>query len=233
MHAARDEPRDVRHVDDHRCADVPGNLRDARKVDHARVRARADHDHLRLVLVREPLELLVVDPLVVFADAVRHDCVELSGEIQRMAVRQVAAVREVHAEHRVARLQQREIDSHVGLRAGVRLDVHVFRAKQLFRTRDCERLRDIDELAAAVVALPGITLRVLVRHHRAGGFEHGGADEVFRRNQLEPFGLAVDFVPDRIRDLDVGFSERALHREQQRGRHRAKLYYGLKAPMSP
>ena len=43
--------------------------------------------------------------------------VELAGEVERVAVREVAAVREVHAEHGVARLQQREVDRHVGLRA--------------------------------------------------------------------------------------------------------------------
>ena len=48
-----------------------------------------------------------------------------------MAVRQVAAVREVHAEDRVARLEQREVDRHVRLRARVRLHVGVLGAEQL------------------------------------------------------------------------------------------------------
>ena len=52
-----------------------------------------------------------------------------------MAVRQVAAVREVHAEHRVARLEQREVDRHVGLRARVRLHVGVLGAEQRLRAR--------------------------------------------------------------------------------------------------
>ena len=73
MHAGRDKAGDVRHVGDHRRADSLGDCADAREIDDARVGARADHDHLRLVLVGEPLELVVVDPLVVFADAVRHD----------------------------------------------------------------------------------------------------------------------------------------------------------------
>ena len=102
----------------------------AKSID-ARVGAGADHDHLRLVLVREALELVVVDPLVVFADAVRDDVVELAGEVQRMAVREVAAVREVHAEDGVAGLEQREVDGHVRLRAGVRLHVGVLGAEQL------------------------------------------------------------------------------------------------------
>ena len=140
---------------------------DAREVDDARVGARADHDHLRLVLVREPLELVVVDPLVVLADAVGDDRVELAGEVERVAVRQVAAVREVHAEHGVAGLEQREVHRHVRLRAGVRLHVGVLGAEQLLRARDGERLGDVDELAAAVVALARVSFGVLVGQDRA------------------------------------------------------------------
>ena len=105
------------------------------------------------MLVGEPLELVVVDPLVVLAHAVRDDRVELAGEVERMAVGQVAAVRQVHAEHGVARLQQRQVDRHVGLRARVRLHVGVLGAEQRLRARDRRALGDVDELAAAVVAL--------------------------------------------------------------------------------
>ena len=67
MHLRGDEPGDVRHVGDHRRADVAPDLADALEVDDPRIGAGADHDHLRLVLVREPLELVVVDALVVSA----------------------------------------------------------------------------------------------------------------------------------------------------------------------
>ena len=51
-----------------------------------------------LVLVGEPRQLVVVEPLVVLAHAVGHDLVELAREVERMAVREVPAVGEVHAE---------------------------------------------------------------------------------------------------------------------------------------
>ena len=76
-----------------------------------------------------------------WADAVGHDRVELAGEIERVAVREVAAVRQVHAEHRVARLQQRHVDRHVRLRAGVRLHVDVVGAEQRLGARDGQRAR--------------------------------------------------------------------------------------------
>ena len=106
-------------------------------------------------------------------------------------MRQVAAVREVHAEHGVARLEQRHVDRHVRLRAGMRLHVDVVGAEQRLGARDGGALGDVDELAAAVVALARIALGVLVGQHRAGGFEHGAADEVLGGDQLEAVVLAL------------------------------------------
>ena len=131
--------------------------------------------------------------------AVRDDRVELAGEIQRVAVRQVAAVREVHAEHGVARLEQREVHRHVGLRAGVRLHVGVLGAEERLGARDRRALDDVDELAAAVVAPARIAFGVLVGEDRAGGLEHGAADEVLRRDQLEAAVLALQLVADAPR----------------------------------
>jgi hypothetical protein len=47
-------------------------------------------------------------------------------------VRQVAAVRQVHAEDRVARLQRGQVHGHVRLRAGVGLHVGVLAPKSAF-----------------------------------------------------------------------------------------------------
>jgi hypothetical protein len=73
-------------------------------------------------------------------------------------------------------------------------------------------LHDVDELAAAVVALAGIAFGVLVRQDRAGGFEHGRAHEVFRRDQLEAAVLPVQFVAQRGGDLGIGLGECPPHR---------------------
>ena len=70
-----------------------------------------------------------------------------------MAVRQVAAVREAHAENRVAGLQHGHVDGHIRLRAGVRLHVHVLGAEKLLRAVDRELLGVVHEFAAAVIAL--------------------------------------------------------------------------------
>ena len=90
----------------------------------------------------------------------------------------MAAVREREPHDRVGRLQQRVVDRGVGLRARVRLDVGVLGAEQRLRAIDRELLDHVDELAAAVVALAGIALGVLVGQHAALTFQDGLGHEV-------------------------------------------------------
>ena len=118
---------------------------------------------LRPVLAREGAHLVLVDDAGLAGDAVVDDRVEPAREVDLQAVGQVAAVVEPQREHRVARLEEPEVDGHVRLRARVRLDVRVLGAEQLLRAVDRELLDLVDELAAAVVAAPGIALGVLVR----------------------------------------------------------------------
>ncbi len=98
----------------------------------------------------------------------------------------------------------RQVDGHVGLGAGVGLDVGVLGAEELLGPVDGQGLDDVDVLAAAVVALAGVALGVLVGHHRA----HGGQDrlrhEVLRGDQLEALVLAAPLVLEGVRDLGVG-----------------------------
>ena len=117
MNAGGDEARDMRHVGEHCGANTIGRRTNSGEVDHARIGARSDDDHLRATLGGQPIELLVINPLVVLANAVRDDRVQLTREVERVAVGQVSAVREVHAKHGVARLEQRHVDRHVRLRA--------------------------------------------------------------------------------------------------------------------
>ena len=79
-----------------------------------------------------------------------------------------------HAEDRVAGLQRREEDRLVGLRARVRLHVGDLRVEQLLRAVDRELLGDVDEFAAAVVALARVAFGVLVGELRALRGQHRG-----------------------------------------------------------
>ena len=63
----------------------------------------------------------------------------------------------------------------VGLRAGVGLHVGVLGAEQLLHAVDGQLLGDVDELAAAVVALARVALGVLVGELGALRRHHGRA----------------------------------------------------------
>ena len=170
----------------------------AAKSSDARIGAAARDDHLRLVLFGQAREFVVIDALVVLAHAVGHDLVGLAGKIQRMAVRQVAAVRQIHAEDGVAGLQHGGVGGLIGLRAGVRLDVGVLGAEELLGAVARQVLDDVGELAAAVVALAGIAFGVLVGEDAAGGFEDRLGGEVLAGDQFEARILALGFLLNRV-----------------------------------
>jgi hypothetical protein len=136
----RNQSGDVGHVHDHLRADCLGDDGDAGEVDHTRIRARAHHDHLRRVLMRAAFELVVVDALVVLANAVGDDRVQLAGEVQRVAVREVAAMGQIHAEDRVAGVDDRQVHRHVRLCARMRLHVGVVGAEERLGAGDGQRL---------------------------------------------------------------------------------------------
>ena len=159
--AGGDQAGVVRHVDHEAGADVLGHLGEALEVDAQAVRRRAGDDQLGPVLVGQALHRVVVD-LLGRRQAVAHHLEPLAAHVERHAVGQVAAFGQAHAHDGVAGLEQAEEHGLVGLRAGVRLHVGVAGAEQLLDAVDGQLLDDVDELAAAVVALAGIALGVLV-----------------------------------------------------------------------
>src|SRR4051794_33627368 len=101
MKPGGDRPRDVRDVRHDARADRARYRAYALEVYHARVGRRAADYHARVMLLRETFKFVVVYLLGLARDAVLDDLVTEAGEVQRVAVREVAAVREVHAENRV------------------------------------------------------------------------------------------------------------------------------------
>ena len=125
---------------------------------------------------------------------------------------------EVEAHESVAGLKQRQKHRLVHLAAGVRLHVGEVRAEQLLGALDRERLGDVHELAAAVVALARIALGVFVGHHRALRLEHGARHDVLRGDQLDLVLLATELLRDRVGDLRIRFGERRGEEGIFRGR---------------
>ena len=155
----------------------------------------------------EPPHFVEVDETGLAVDAVADDVVELAGEVDLEPVREVAAVVEPHRKNRVARLQAAEVDAHVRLGARVRLHVRVLGAEERLRPVDRELLDLVDDLAATVVAAPGVALGVLVRRDAPDRLEHGRPGEVLRSDQLDRAPLALELAPDQLDEVRIDVRE--------------------------
>src|SRR3954451_23569098 len=210
MQPGRNESGDVRDVGHHQRAALVANLADPFEVDDARIRRRAADHEPRLVLLGQPLHLVVVDQLIVLFDVIR-DHVEVASRVrQRMTVREMAAVRQVHPHDRVAGLEDGEVNRHVCLRAGVRLHVGVLGAEEFLGAIDGDVLDDVRRPASSVIPLPRISLGIFVREDGAHRGEHGARDVILRGDELERVVLPVGFKRDGIGDLAVDVRKRAL-----------------------
>ena len=196
MHSGGNQAGDMRHVDHHHRPDLIGDLPKGLKIDGAGVGAGADDDQLGLMFPRQPFHFIVIDGSGFLFDPIGNDIEKLAGEIDRRTVGQMPAVGQVHAEHRIARLTDREIDRHVRLGAGMGLDVGMLGAEKLLGAVDRQLFGHIDELAAAVIALPGISLGVFVGQNRTLGLENPLADEILRRDEFQAVFLPLGFPTD-------------------------------------
>ena len=115
----------------------------------------------------------------------------------------MAAGGEIQPHEDVARLQQREKHALIGLGAGIRLHIGEAAGEQLAGALDRELFRDVDELAAAVIAPAGIAFGVFVGEHRALRLQNGAGDDVFGGDQLDFVALAAELQLDRARDFGV------------------------------
>ena len=129
MQFRRDEARDVGHVHHQERPDLLADLGELGEVEEPRVGACTRNDQPRLVLAGLLHEVVEVDPVVFFPDAVAGDLEVLAGEVQPHPVGEVAAVGEVEAEDGVAGVEGGEEHAHVRLRPGVGLHVGVLGAE--------------------------------------------------------------------------------------------------------
>ena len=114
------------------------------------------------MLAGELGHLIHIDQVVVARNPICDNVVQLAREVQPHSVREVSAAVKRKPEDGVARLEQCMHDRGVGLRTGVRLHVRELRAEQELDSIDRHLLDDVDVLAAAVVAPPGVTLGILI-----------------------------------------------------------------------
>ena len=208
VNPAGDQSGEVGHVDEKARTDRVRDLAHAAEIDHPRIGRAARDQHFGPVLVRELLDVIVVDAMIVAAHAIGHDLEPLARHVDRRAVGQVAAGGEIEPHEGIAGLHQRHEGRRIGGGAGMRLHVCEFTSEKPGNPFNREVFRDIHVLAAAVVALARQALGILVGEDGALGFEHRAADDIFRRNQLDLIALATEFEADGLGDLRIGLPQR-------------------------
>ena len=89
----------------------------------------------------------------------------------------------------------------------MRLHIGELAAEQFGHPLDRQPLGDIDELAAAVIALARQAFGIFVGEHRALRFQHGARDDVLRGDQLDLVALAAEFKLDGFGDLGIDLAQ--------------------------
>ena len=181
---------DVGHIHHQQRAVVMGNLSDPLEVNGTGIGRSTGHHQLRLYLGHLLGHLVIVDEALV-VDAVGNEVIVLAGHIHGAAVGQMTALAQIHAHHRVAQIQQAKVNGHIRLSTAVGLYIGIGCTKELLCPVDGDLLHLIDVHAAAVVALSGIALGILVGEDAAHGRHDGRRYNVLAGNELNVLALAV------------------------------------------
>ena len=171
-----------------------GHFPELGEVNDAGIGAGTGNDELGLAFLCHGEKLIIVDALRLVVETVGDDVKVLAGDVHRAAVAEMAAVSQVHAQNRVAGLDQGEEGRQIGIGTGVGLNVGVLAAKELAGPFPGDLLRDIHGVAAAVVPLAGIALGVLVGQAGAHGQHDSFADDILGRDQLNIAPLPGKFL---------------------------------------
>src|SRR5690606_28521125 len=103
------------HVHDEVGANLVRDVAETLPIHHAGISGEARHDQLRLVLVGQSLDLVVVDLAGFSVQTILDGIVHTAGKADGSTVGQVTTVGQAHTQHGVARLQQRHVHRRVGL----------------------------------------------------------------------------------------------------------------------
>ena len=96
----------------------------------------------------------------------------------------------------------------IRLRPGMWLDIGEAAIEEPLRALDREPLRDIHELAPAIVAPPGIALSVFVGQHRTLRLQYRTRDDILAGDQLDLRLLSVKLAGNGRGQFRVGNRER-------------------------
>ena len=212
VNACGNQTGDVRHVYHQICAHRLCDLGQALEVDDAGICACAGNDQFRLDFLCQSLGTVVVDVLVI-AQLIGNEVEVLAGDVDRRTVGQVTAVRQAHAHYGIARLEQCKVYGGVCLCAGVGLYIGILCAEQLAGTLNGDFLNHVNIFAAAVVALVGQTLCVLVGEGRTHRCHNCRRNQVLAGDQLQVAALATQLLIHCLSNfrVELGYKTNGVH----------------------
>ena len=111
----RDQTSVVSHVNKQQRTDFIGDLSKFSVLDLAWVRTRAGDNHLWLVFPSHLGDLIEVEAMRFFVDAVMNEVVQLAREVQVHAVSQVTAMSKTQSHDRIARFNGSQVNRLIGL----------------------------------------------------------------------------------------------------------------------
>ena len=197
---------DMRHINHKIRADLIRDLPEFLKINDSGICACAGDDHLRLMLLRQSPNFLIIDQHVLFTDVVRYDLKPFPRHVDGTAMRQMAAIRKTHPQNLVSRLQHCKKHGHIRLCAGVRLHVRMLGAKQLFGALNSKIFYNINVFATAVITFSRISFCVFVCQRAAHRLHDRFTDKIFRSDQFDLIPLPGKFLFDRVGDFRIRFS---------------------------
>src|ERR1700736_2653420 len=97
MRAPSDEAGEVGHIDHEISANFVGDHAHAGEVEQAWIGAAAGYDDLWLLALRGGFAFVVINGFSVFANLIALDSVDFPGEVELVAVGEMAAVGQIEA----------------------------------------------------------------------------------------------------------------------------------------
>ena len=168
-----------------------GYLTHALVVPLAAVCRTASDYHLGLVLVGQTLHLIIIHTAGLTVEVVAYRLVDDAARIHQRTMTEVPAVVQIESHEGVARIENSQEDSCIGLCTRVRLHIGILCTEEGFYSVDSQLLHLIHHLTASVVSLAGITLGILVGQARTQSLHDLIANEVLRGDKLNAAHLSL------------------------------------------
>ena len=205
------------HIDHQIGTDTVSNLAEPSKINVAAIGRAPGNDQLGLFAQGRGGQGVIIDQVRDRIDRIGNGPEPLARLVGRRTMSQVTTGGQIHAQKRIAGLQQGQKHSLIGLGARMGLNIGIGAIEQGLGPLNRQGLGNIDKFAAAIIPAARIALGILVGQDRALGLEHGARDNVFRRDQLDLGLLTLHLLGDTGEQFGVRILERSAKKGVQGG----------------